>query len=70
MPRCGQLSMLGARSERLARHEARARTGGDNEGKPTKTKMHKYKSKEEYMEACRKKKTGPGEIGAVALISA
>ena len=48
--------MLGARSERLARHEARARARGDNEGNPTKIQMYKYGSKEEYMDACRRKR--------------
>ena len=55
-PHYGQLCLLGARSERLARHEARACTGGRCEGEPTKSKMYKYDLREEYMEACRKKR--------------
>ena len=56
-PRYGQLSALGARSDRLARHEARASTGGNYDGRPTKMrKMYKYNSKEEYEDACRKKR--------------
>ena len=56
-PRYGQLSALGARSNRLARHEARASTGGICDGRPTKMmKMYKYNSKEEYEDAYHKKR--------------
>ena len=57
MPRCGQSSQLGARSECLARHDARARKSGDCDGKPTKTKRkYKYESRDEANDAKKKKK--------------
>ncbi|MCV6602045.1 MAG: hypothetical protein OIF54_10890, partial [Cohaesibacter sp.] len=57
MPQHGQLCLLGARSERLARHEARAWIGGDSEGIPTKRiKTEKYISKEDYADVARRKR--------------
>ena len=57
MPQHGQLCLLGARSERLARHEARAWIGGDRDGIPTKgIKTEKYKSKEEYADVARRRR--------------
>ena len=57
MPHCGQSSQLGARSECLARHDARARTSGVSEGKPTKSKRkYKYESREEADDAKKQKR--------------
>ena len=39
VPRCGQLSQLGARSECLGRHDPRAHKSGLREGQPTKNKI-------------------------------
>ena len=71
-PHYGQLCLLGARLERLARHEARAWKGGVCEGIPTKRrKTDKYISKEEYDDVvCKKEKQSSSRRGAVALISA
>ena len=57
MPRCGQSSQLGARSECLGRHDPRARKGGVSDGKPTKRKrIYKYVSKDEATDAMKKKR--------------
>ena len=51
------LSQLGARSECLARHDARARKSGVCEGLPTKSKRkYKYESKDEANDAKKRKK--------------
>ena len=57
MPSCGQCSLLGARSERLERHDSRARASGIRDDAPTKRKRKTTKmTKEEKKDAQRIKR--------------
>ena len=57
MPHRGQCSLLGVRSERLERHDSRARVNGASGSLPTKKKRkYKYDSKESAEDVSRRKR--------------